>query len=412
MNTDDSTTTRLAPSKSSLRRLYLAGFASNFDRFCISPMLLLIGADLGVSLTTATLAASGYFLAYGLMQPIWGVASDRLGRVRVMRLSLGGAALAAVCSALAPTAVILIAARVATGAFFAASIAASITYIGDTVPPATRQRPLSELMTAFALGTALATVVAGVVAHALSWRLVFALPGFIAAVLVVALHHVPEPPRQKVSGLLSPLRVVLRSRWQWYVMAVAMLEGAVLLGFLTFIAPALETEGATPAFAGAVTALYGVGSMAAAQLVKRLTTHWTPSRLIVTGGAHLAMAFGVVAVNSSVPTLVACALLLGIGWSFMHSTIQTWATVLNPSARATGVAMFGLALYVGSALSSALIAEPAANHEYRAMFLVAAILSLPLTVLAAVGRSRYQRAGRDGSSGQGVAAQLVPDSRT
>lgn len=412
MNLDDSTTTRLAPSVSSLRRLYLAGFASNFDRFCISPMLLLIGADLGVSLTTATLAASGYFLAYGLMQPIWGVASDRLGRVRVMRLSLGGAALAAVCSALAPTAVILIAARVATGAFFAASIATSITYIGDTVPPATRQRPLSELMTAFALGTALATVVAGVVAHALSWRIVFALPGLIAAVLVVALRHVPEPPRQKASGLLSPLRVVLRSRWQWYVMAVAMLEGAVLLGFLTFIAPALETEGATPAVAGAVTALYGVGSMAAAQLVKRLTSRWTPSRLIATGGAQLAAAFGIVAVNSSVPTLVACALLLGIGWSFMHSTIQTWATILNPSARATGVAMFGLALYVGSALSSALIAEPAAHQEYRAMFLVAAILSVPLTVLAAVGRSRYQRADRDGSSGQGGAAKVVPGSRT
>ena len=33
-------------------------------------------------------AAGAYFLAYGLMQPVWGTVSDRLGRVRTMRLTL------------------------------------------------------------------------------------------------------------------------------------------------------------------------------------------------------------------------------------------------------------------------------------------------------------------------------------
>ncbi|ASN25407.1 MFS transporter [Streptomyces pluripotens] len=175
----------------SLRLLRAAGFVSNFDRFCITPMLLLIGVQFGVPLTTVMLAASGCFLAYGLMQPVWGLASDRRGRVRVMRISLTGAAVAALCSVLAPGASVLIAARVAAGACFAASIAASITYVGDTVPAAVRQRPLSELMTAFALGTAVATVVAGMLAHHISWRLVFALPGLIAVYLAFALRRLP-----------------------------------------------------------------------------------------------------------------------------------------------------------------------------------------------------------------------------
>ncbi|OIK28694.1 MFS transporter [Streptomyces malaysiense] len=374
----------------SLRLLRAAGFVSNFDRFCITPMLLLIGTRLGVPLTTAMLAASGYFLAYGLMQPVWGLASDRLGRVRVMRISLTGAAAAALLSVLAPDATVLIAARVAAGAFFAASIAASITYVGDTVPAAVRQRPLSELMTAFALGTAVATVVAGALAHYVSWRLVFALPGLIAAYLVVALRRLPEPPRAAPGALLTPFKVVLSSRWQWYVMAVAMLEGAVLLGFLTYIAPALEAQGASATLAGVVSALYGVGSMSAAQIVKRLVGRWTPVRLIVVGGAQMTVAFALAAASRSVPALVGCALLLGGGWSFMHSTIQSWATALSPAARATGVAMFGVALYVGSALASAIAAGPAEHHAYQGMFLTAAILSVPLTVAAAVGRARYR----------------------
>ena len=374
----------------SLRLLRAAGFVSNFDRFCITPMLLLIGTQLSVPLTTVMLAASGYFLAYGLMQPVWGLASDRLGRVRVMRISLTGAAVAALCSVIAPGATVLIVARVAAGAFFAASIAASITYVGDTVPAAVRQRPLSELMTAFALGTAVATVVAGALAHYISWRLVFALPGVIAAYLVVALRRLPEPPRAAPGALLTPFKVALSSRWQWYVMAVAMLEGAVLLGFLTYIAPALEAQGASATLAGAVSALYGVGSMASAQMVKRLVGRWTPVRLIVVGGAQMAVAFGFAAVSRSVPALVGCALLLGGGWSFMHSTIQSWATTLSPAARATGVALFGVALYVGSALASALAAGPAEDHAYQGMFLTAAVLTVPLTVAAAVGRARYR----------------------
>ncbi|MEU3317424.1 MFS transporter [Streptomyces sp. NPDC006662] len=375
---------------SSLRLLGAAGFVSNFDRFCIAPMLVLIGPRLGAPLPTVVLAASGYYLTYGLMQPVWGAASDRWGRVWVMRVSLTGAALAALASALAPDAPVLIGARALAGAFFAASIASSLTYVGDMVPAAIRQRPLSELMTAFALGTAVATVVAAAVAHYLTWRLVFVLPGILAAYLAVALRRLPEPERAPSGSLLAPFRVVLSSPWQWYVMAVAMLEGAVLLGFLTYLAPALEARGLPTTLAGAVAALYGVGSMAAAQMVRRLVGQWPAANLIVAGGVQMAVAYLLAGCSQSAGALVVVALLLGGGWSFMHSTIQSWATALSPTARATGLAMFGVALYVGSAVASGLAASTAQGHDYRPLFWLAALLSVPLTVAAAMGRARYR----------------------
>ncbi|MGM9337314.1 MFS transporter [Streptomyces murinus] len=371
-----------------VRLLRAAGFVSNFDRFCIAPMLVVLASRLGAPLHTVAVAASGYYLAYGLAQPVWGVASDRWGRVRVLRISLAGAVPAALASALAPSAPVLIGARVVAGGFFAAAIAVCLTYVGDTVPAAVRQRPLSALMSAFALGTATATLVAGLVAHWLSWRLVFALPGVLAAVLVVALRRLPEPPRER-PGAVAPLRVVLCSRWQWYVMAVALLEGAVLLGFLTYLAPALEARGVPVALAGAVAALYGVGSMGAARMVGRLVGRWSPVRLIVAGGVQTALAYLLAGYSRRAGVLVVVALLLGGGWSFLHSTVQSWATAVSAAARATGVALFGVALYAGGAVAGALAAPAAQAHAYRPLFWLAAGLTVPLTVAGAVGRARW-----------------------
>ncbi|MER6035819.1 MULTISPECIES: hypothetical protein [unclassified Streptomyces] len=52
--------------------------------------------------------------------------------------------------------------------------------------------------------------------------------------------------------------------------------------------------------------------------------------------------------------------------------------------------MFGVALYVGSAVATGLAASTAQAHDYRPLFRLAALLTAPLTVAAAVGRARYR----------------------
>jgi MFS family permease len=93
-----------APKESSrggLRLLELAAFFSSFDRFAVAPMLVTIAASLGTSLAGVAATASLYYLLYWGMQPVWGMLSDRLGRVRVMRLTLFGAAPLGLFAALA-----------------------------------------------------------------------------------------------------------------------------------------------------------------------------------------------------------------------------------------------------------------------------------------------------------------------
>src|SRR4051794_21584262 len=124
-----------------LRLLQASTFTSNVDRFAIAPLLVPIGLDLQASLAAVATVASVYYLAYGLAQPVWGMVSDRIGRVRVMRISLLGAAVAGACSVVAPNLVALRLTPLGTRARFPGGIPPPLVYVRDVWPPPPPQRP-------------------------------------------------------------------------------------------------------------------------------------------------------------------------------------------------------------------------------------------------------------------------------
>ncbi|GAA3238866.1 MFS transporter [Nonomuraea helvata] len=375
--------------------LSVASFVSSFDRFAVSPMLVLIAVDLDVPLSAAVAAASGYYLAYGLTQPVWGLLSDRFGRVRVMRVALFGAALAGVVSALMPVLGALVVARVVTGACFGAVIPTGLTYVGDTVQPSVRQRALTDLMAAAALGTALATGLGGVVAGLVDWRVAFTVPAACALACALTLGSLPEPPRLRLDGAALGtaryLGAVLGHGWALLVFGLAFVEGAIMLGAMPFLATALEHTGYAAAVAGLAITAYGLGLWLFSKLVKRLAGRWPAPALMTVGGAQLSAGFAIVSVHVSMPTVAVTALLLGGGWSFLHSSLQTWATSVVPEARGTTIAFFACALFVGSAVSSWAAGPLAERGSYALLFGLAAGAAIPLTAVAALTRRRYGR---------------------
>jgi MFS family permease len=92
------------------------------------------------------------------------------------------------------------------------------------------------------------------------------------------------------------------------------------------------------------------------------------------------------------------AVLLGLGWAAMHSTLQTWATQVLPSARATVVSLFAGSLFAGSAVASALVAGAAGAGRFGLVFLGFAAVTVPLGVSAAVARARWREPALLGSS--------------
>ncbi len=211
-----------------------------------------------------------------------------------------------------------------------------------------------------------------------------AVTGIAAAVLWVALRRLPEPEREPVTG--SPLRsigTVLRHRWALAVLTLVFVEGVVVLGVLTYMAPAVQALGSSAAVAGLVAAAFGVGALVLSRVVRRLVGRLSAAGLAAVGAAMLVAGWAVPALAVSLVTVTAAGVLLGGSWAFLHSTLQSWATEVVPGERATTVALFAALLFLGGSVGTAALAPLADAGAFETVFRVALA-----RVRAAGGRGR------------------------
>jgi predicted MFS family arabinose efflux permease len=379
-----------------LAQVQAVGFAASLDRFIAPPLLVTVAAHYGASLATAALLASGHYLLYGLMQPVWGMASDRLGRVRVMRITLAGTAVAGALAAIAPTLTLAIVLRALTGACVGGLVPTSIVYLGETVPFVQRSRALDGLVGMTTLGTAAAATASGVLAQAGLWRVALALPAVLAAVLLVRLRLAEPPAAASRPRALAAIGAVLRRPWPRLVMGLALVEGAVIVGPLTFFAPALEHDGHPAAIAGLSVALYGTTAWATTIVLRRTAHGISHHRRIALGTVLIIAAFACCAAAGGTGGIAAGTVLLGAGFATTHPMLQAWATDVAPDDRATMIALFAGALFVGGALTSVLAAGPASAGRFDELFGGAAALATAFGVLAVAARRRYRPAGEAG----------------
>ena len=379
-----------------LRALQAVNTVSSLDRSAVAPMLLVIAADLHTSVGTVTVAASLYYLSYGLLQPVWGVVSARLGTIRTLRVALVGAAVAGALSALAPGVGALAVLRCIAGGFFGGAIPATLIYVGATVPVERRQQPLTDLMAGVAVGMAVATVAAGWAAQLVTWRIMFALTAAVGLGLAMYLRRLPEPPREPPQR--RPVRALVTAvadRWVQLVLLLAFVEGAALTGTFTFVAPGVQkAAGAGAGLAGTVVAVYGVAVLGFSRVVRPLSARLRTPTLLLIGGSSGVLGFAVLAVQRGLVAGIVACVLLGAAWAFMHSTLQTWATSVAPKARAQVVPLFSMCLFLGGSTGAALGGILGATGDYGPLFTVSAALFIPLTIVSAGTRRRYLQTRR------------------
>ena len=373
-----------------VRLLSSGPLVSMMDRFAFAPILIPIAIDFRAPVGAVAIAATAYYLAYGLAQPFWGFASDRAGRIRIIRISLAATAAACALSALAPNLNFLIAARILAGASVCAVLPTALVYVGDMIPFKGRHAVIADLLAAVAIGTAAGSLGGGLFAHYLSWRLIFGVTAVIAAGLAVALGRLPEsnaPP--PTGGPIAQLRQAVRRPWARFLILFAIPEGAMVLGFLVYFAPALEATGTNPAVAGLVVATYGGAVLAGTRVIKRIasrTPAWVP---ISIGGAMGVGGYLAAAVDQHAAAILLASVLIGGCYAIFHSTMQAWATEIAPEVRGTAAALFVTSAFTGGAIGSGLGALFAQAHQYGSLFLLAAALSVPVVITAALTRARY-----------------------
>jgi MFS family permease len=153
------------------------------DALALNPALPEISRELGGEQAWVITA---YLLAAGASMPAAGRVGDRFGRRNALVAGLLLFALAALGCAWAPSSPALVALRVAQGVGAALIMPVGISLLSTAFPVHARSRAIGVALGTAGLATAAGPLVGGVLAHALSWRAIFAVsaaPALLAAFL-------------------------------------------------------------------------------------------------------------------------------------------------------------------------------------------------------------------------------------
>jgi len=137
--------------------------------------------------------------AYGLAAAITGFAGgfviDRLDRKKALLWLYAGFGLATLACALAPTFHLLVAARIAAGAFGGVAGALVLAIVGDVIPPERRGRGMSIVMSAFPLASVLGIPTGLILVDLFEWHAPFLLlAGLSLPIWFIAARFLPSLP--------------------------------------------------------------------------------------------------------------------------------------------------------------------------------------------------------------------------
>lgn len=291
------------PTPFNLRPLLLANMACTMAMMAFVSLIGPLARVLGLAAWQAGAAVTVSGLLWMVLARPWGLASDRLGRRRVLMLGTGGFTLAYWALSLfldlslrfLPGALLafigLMLGRGLIGVFYAAIPVAGNALIADNVEPEHRARALASLGAANAVGMVIGPAVAALLAGGgLSLPLyVMALLPLVAFVVLWRklqgqAHHLrqaPRPVRWGDARLRRPLAVA-------FVAMICVSIAQITVGFY-----ALDRLGLTPAqaaqAAGISLTMVGFALIGAQLVVRKL--EWSPQRLIRIGALVAATGF-------------------------------------------------------------------------------------------------------------------------
>lgn len=365
--------TRSSDARASLLVLGAAAFMVSADTRVIDPLLHIIADEFGIKVDRAAVVVSAYTLPYGLFQLFYGPLGDRIGKLRVMAVTLAlfalGTATCAVINSLALFAVL----RFITGVVAAAIIPLSLGYIGDKFPYENRQVALGRFMSALMLGQILSSTLGGVFGEHLSWRDIFWVFGAVSLLVAAALgfqaKKFPEATKPERRFALAPYTKLLQRPDARLVLLAVFLEGFFVFGGLPYLGASLKDHFALKYDQiGLLLSGYGIGGLIYSFSVKKLVVGLGELGIVTLGGSLLCGAYLAIAFLPTWWLFIPAIIVYGMGYFTMHSTLQTRATELSPEARGTAVSLFAFCFYVGQALGAVAIGALIGSDRYAVGF--------------------------------------------
>jgi DHA1 family bicyclomycin/chloramphenicol resistance-like MFS transporter len=312
------------------------------------------GDVFGASQARVQLTFSGYVLAFGLFQLVYGPLSDRHGRRGVLLTGLALLGLGSLMAALAPNLDVLIAARVLQGAGSAAGTVVGRAMVQDQFQGSERTKVMAYIGMAMGLCPPVAAVIGGELHVRFGWQANFVLILVGALVMMVAAWRTLPGTRRAATGgghwlvaMVSAYATLLREK---ALVLYVLILGSTTAAFYVFLSGApivLRSYGVGPD---------GVGWYIMVVPISYMAGNFLTSRLIHDKGERWVMALGQVAILSGLFLMLALALMgvnsplaftlpllaLGVGHGFLMPPTLAGTVGVVPALAGSAAAMAGL----------------------------------------------------------------------
>ena len=352
----------------------------------VEPMLPRLASEFGTGIPATAAVITAFALAQAGAQYFHGPLGDRYGKLRVVTLLMGFAALASFGCASADSLHGLMAWRFATGLFVSATMTLGMAYVADAVPAERRQLVIARFISGTIIGQSLGPFVGGALTDLAGWRATFILIGAVFAIVGIVLFLRTRGQwgagSRSTGPLFSPAAhlAILKLPRTRAVLAAVFLEMAFFYGAFSFLGAMLKVKFDLPfTVIGMLLAGFGLGGLIYIASVRTLLGSLGQQGCVLVGGLLGGFFYLAVLFVPVWPLVMVCT--VGVGFSFymVHNTLQAKAADMAPQARATGFAQFSMFWASGQAVGAALMGAGVAAFGYSWMI---GSFGLLFTVLA------------------------------
>ncbi|HTD47018.1 MAG TPA: MFS transporter [bacterium] len=326
--------------------LFLAVFIAMMGFGVVLPVLQFYAREVGATPFQIGLLATSYAVMQFLFAPLWGAASDRIGRKPIFVLGLLGYAVSFVIFGLSHQVWELFLARILGGILSAATLPTAMAYVADTTSDEHRGGAMGMMGAAMGLGFTIGPGIGGILGHRH-----LALPFFVGAglallTLLLSWGALPEPARRASPAhrpsRIDAVRLALGGPLAFFY--VVTLVGAFALAgleatYALFAQDRLHLSAASGA--GAIGIVFvAVGLMQAAilgVLVGRLINRWGEDRLVQAGLFIAAVGYLLIMSTHDLATLALYAAIAGAGHALMRPSVASLISKRTPAGQGLSI---------------------------------------------------------------------------
>lgn len=357
--------------------LFFAGVATFALLYSTQAVLPELSAAFGVTPAQSAWSVSLATIGLGVALLFTGPLSEKIGRTRLIHLSLTASAVIGLACAVAPSWPALLGLRLLQGVALAGLPAVATAYLREELHPDTHARAAGLYIGGTALGGMAGRLISGPMAEAYGWGWALASVaaiGLLCAGLVVLLlpasrHFVPAP-----AGAMSLRALTDPALLRLYAIGACAVGAFVavynVIGFRVTSAPFDLGAGA----ASAVFLVYPVGTLSST-VAGRLADRYG-RRAVMPFGSAITVAGLVLTLSDRLPVVVAGLAVMTAGFFVVHGVASGWVPArahLGGVPAAPAASFYLVAYYAGSSVIGSLSGAAWSSGGWPAVVALASV---------------------------------------